>query len=113
MSGEMRMNAAALPKNFASSEPNPAFTTAQPAIPPSNACDDDDGKPHHQVSRFQMMAPMSPQPTSVSVTTFGSTPLAMLPASALENSKKAMKLKNAAHATAARGDITRVDTMVA
>ena len=33
---------------------------AAPASPPISVCDDDDGMPYHQVSKFQKMAAISP-----------------------------------------------------
>ena len=47
------------------------------------------------------------------MTTCGSTPLAMLPATCVSKTRNATKLKNAAHSTAMRGDSTRVETTVA
>src|SRR5688572_20253713 len=64
--------------------------------------------------RFQMIAPVRPPKI-----TFGSTmavsimPLPIVRATAVPPKKAAMKLKNAAHATACRGVSTRVATTVA
>src|SRR5690606_21932080 len=107
------MNRAVLPKKARSSEVKPDLTTAAPASPPSSACDEDVGSPHHQVSRSQTTAPTSPEATRPSVTTPGSTPLAMLPATCVSKRRKAMKLNAAAQMTAALGDSTRVETTVA
>jgi hypothetical protein len=58
-------------------------------------------------------------PTSVPKIIFLSTivmsiiPLPIVFATCSPKNKKAMKLKNAAHATALRGDSTRVETIVA
>lgn len=49
--------------------PMPAFATAAPPYPPSNAWDEDDGNPSHQVTKFQTIAPRRPAST-----TFGSQP---------------------------------------
>src|SRR5581483_3494896 len=38
--------------------------TAAPHKPPISACDDDEGKPSHQVIRFQIVAPSSAQISS-------------------------------------------------
>src|SRR3954469_12730635 len=60
------------------------------------------------------MAPTSPANTTPIVNTSGSTPpVAIVAATTVPNTKKATKLKNAAHATAKRGESTRVDTTVA
>jgi hypothetical protein len=59
------------------------------------------------------MAPARPAATSGNVTTCGSTPFAILPATCVPKTRNAMKLKNAAQTTAARGLSTRVETTVA
>ena len=41
----------------------PAASAAPPS-PPMRACDEDEGRPFHQVSRFQPIAPTSAAPTS-------------------------------------------------
>src|SRR5579859_5179598 len=112
-SGEMTMNMAALRKNARSSDDVPALTIAAPAKPPKRACDDDVGSASHQVMRSQTMAPISAAPTRVRDTTWGSTPLAIPEATFVSKTLKAMKLKTAAHTTAARGERTRVETTVA
>src|SRR5690606_11923064 len=38
----------------------PAWAIAAPAKPPINVCEDEEGMPNHQVSRFQLMAAISP-----------------------------------------------------
>ena len=93
--------------------------------PPASACDDDDGSPHHQVRRFQAIAPMSAAKTTVrrivepcALSVPNSTmPLPIVAAtrsSAPQSTGAAeMKLKNAAHPTATSGERTRVDTTVA
>ena len=35
----------------------PALAMAAPMSPPTSACDELDGRPHHQVIRFQTIAP--------------------------------------------------------
>ena len=37
---------------------NPPLTTAAPASPPINACDELDGNPKNQVIKFHKMAPI-------------------------------------------------------
>src|SRR5438105_2176850 len=60
------------------------------------------------------MAPIKPANTTPSEIASGmTTPLAMVDATAVPKIRKATKLKKAAHATAMRGDNTRVDTTVA
>src|SRR6185369_4259486 len=43
----------------------PACATTAPPSPPISACDELDGMPHHQVSKFQMQAPSSAASTTV------------------------------------------------
>src|SRR5436190_1098119 len=43
----------------------PECAMAAPAKPPINVCDEDDGMPYHQVSRFQQMAAIIPAKTTV------------------------------------------------
>src|SRR5262249_17928120 len=93
-----------------SRERQPALAMAAPARPPSRACDDEVGSPNHHVMRFHTIAPMRPAPTSGIESTAGSTPLAMLLATATPKTTKAMKLKSAAQTAAVRGDRTRVET---
>ena len=60
------------------------------------------------------MAPTRPANTTPIVSTSGSTtPVAMVAATTVPNTRKATKLKNAAQITARRGDRTRVETTVA
>ena len=44
-----------------------ACAMAAPANPPINVCDEDDGIPYHQVSRFQKIAASSPEKITGSV----------------------------------------------
>src|SRR5438445_11795761 len=85
-------------------------------MPPISACDDDDGRLNHQVSRFHVIAPT--RPASTTHTNAGSaaptsTILAIVLATPVWKMKYATKLKKAAHRTAMRGDSTRVETTVA
>ena len=60
------------------------------------------------------MAPSRPANTTAIVNTPGlTTPLAIVLATFVLNTRNATKLKKAAQATATRGDSTRVDTTVA
>src|SRR5437016_2425090 len=114
MRGESKMKTPILRKPSPSSDAQPAFATAAPAIPPTKACEDDVGRPAHQVMRSHPMAPIRPAKTTDCDSTFCvTTPLAIVDATFVPNTRNAMKLKNAAHATARRGDKTRVETTVA
>ena len=42
----------------------PECAMAAPAKPPINVCDEEDGMPYHQVSRFQQMAAITPDKTT-------------------------------------------------
>ena len=103
-----------LKKPLPTSAPKPPLATAAPASPPISACDDDDGIPNHQVITFHAVAPTSaPNSTYWSTTQASMTPRPMVLATASPKNRNAMKLKNAAQATANCGRSTRVDTMVA
>src|SRR3954464_11739054 len=81
----------------------PAPATTAPIIPPISACEDDDGTPNHQVTRFQTIAPTSPAKIIVVVTTSASTiPFATVAATVIEM-KAPAKLSTAATVTATRG----------
>src|SRR5690242_1066135 len=82
---------------------NPTEATAAPIMPPISACDDEDGIPNHQVTRFQVMAPIRPAKIAVGVTTPASTiPLATVAATVIEM-KAPTKLRIAATPTATFG----------
>src|SRR5437868_8214349 len=92
----------------------PAFATPAPTRPPISACELEEGMPSARVIRFQTMAPTSAAKITAAVTTSGAMmPLPMVSATCVPNTRKAMKLKNAAHSTAYCGRSTRVETMVA
>lgn len=44
---------------------NPECATAAPAKPPINVCEDDEGIPYHQVSKFQQIAAIIPESTTI------------------------------------------------
>src|SRR5690606_36500513 len=112
--GETTMPAALLMTPFQTTALRPAFDTPAPIRPPISACDDDDGMPSHQVSRFQTIAPMTAPKITASLTISAETmPLPTVLATCRPKNRKAMKLKKAAHITAHRGASTRVETMVA
>src|SRR3954452_19396721 len=91
----------------------PTAANVEPPHPPISACDDDEGSPKYQVSRFQAIAPIRPEKTIGSVITPGSTmPLAIVAATASDR-KAPTKFSDAAIATATRGAIARVEIIVA
>jgi hypothetical protein len=93
--------------------PNPPLTTAAPAYAPIRACEELVGNPRCQVNKFQQIAPSNPQKITKIVTVPTSIiPDPMVLATAVPNTKKAMKLKKAAQTTACFGDNTLVDTIV-
>ena len=70
--------------------------------------------PRPQVMRFHTIAPISaPNTTRGSTTSAATMPVPMVCATCRPKNRNAMKLKNAAQATAYCGRSTRVDTMVA
>jgi hypothetical protein len=92
---------------------NPAAATAEPSTPPINAWLELDGSPKYQVIRFQVIAPTRPASTTSRVIASGTTiPLAIVAATSSDTNAPA-KLRTAELATAVRGDIARVDTLVA
>src|SRR5512132_945196 len=112
-SGDNKMNRAVFSRLAAFRTPKPALATPAPANPPMRACDEEVGRPSHQVRRFQEMATTSPAKTTASLTTAGSTVLPTVLANLVWNTKKARKVKLAAQMTAIRGVRTRVETTVA
>jgi hypothetical protein len=81
----------------------PAAASVAPMTPPMRACDELEGMPKSQVSRFQMMPPTSPAATTLSVTSAVSTrPLAMVAATARDRNAPT-RLRSAETATAVRG----------
>src|SRR5690606_31655623 len=92
-----------------------AAASAAPIRPPISACDEDDGRPSHQVIRFQTMPPTSAHrinwaPTST--TPMSISPDAMVLATAVPTSAPT-RFMLAASATAWAGDSTLVATTVA
>src|SRR5688572_1306648 len=96
----------------------PACAMAAPIKPPNRVCDELEGMPNHQVSRFQAMAATRPAKITWRLTKFSSTERAMVlpilnsPIIYFET-KNAAKLKKAAHSTAWKGVNTLVETIVA
>src|SRR4051812_682096 len=91
----------------------PSAMNAAPTTPPISACDELDGNPKYQVSRFHMIAPIRPAKTIVIVIEPELTmPLAIVAATACEMNAPT-KLRIAAMATAVRGGSARVEIDVA
>ncbi len=92
----------------------PALVMPAPSNPPINAWELLDGMPSAHVMTFHMMAPISAAKiTCASMTSACTMPVPIVCATCSPNTANAMKLKNAAHATAYCGRNTRVDTIVA
>lgn len=95
-------------------ESKPDEAIAAPTKPPTKVCDELDGKPNHQVIKFQIIAAISADAITERLITFGSMiPLPMVVATFKLKIAKARKLNAAAKTTAAVGESTRVETMVA
>ena len=95
-------------------ELQPELATADPTSPPTSVCDELEGSPSHQVARFHAIAAISADAITVRLITSGSTtPFPIVVATFRGNIRKAIKLKNAAIPTAATGESTFVDTIVA
>ncbi len=93
--------------------------SAAPTRPPIRACDDEDGRPKYQVTKFQVIAPSRPPMTTPRpLTSDGGemmpvpTVAATLPASP-KNGSEPTRLPTAAMSKAKRGVSARVDTLVA
>src|SRR5664279_1264186 len=91
----------------------PAAIRVAPTMPPMSACEELDGNPKYQVSRFQAMAPRRPAKTMGSVTAPALTmPVAMV--AATERDRNApTKFSTADMATAALGRSAPVEIDVA
>ena len=89
---------------------------AAPPSPPMSACDDDDGRPSHQVVRFQMMAPSRPHITMVRPCSGAKPSVLMVSLTVWATfcpSRPPTKFITAAMMSATRGVRARVDTEVA
>src|SRR5450755_2586484 len=112
--GDRKMAATVLPTPDHTTAWIPAFARPAPTRPPMSACELDDGIPSRCVKICQTMAPASAPKITREVTTSASTmPRPTVSATCSPKNRKAMKLKNAAQATAYCGRNTRVDTIVA
>ncbi len=91
----------------------PDSAIAAPISPPISACDEDDGRPCHHVTRFQTIAPITAASTVFSVARFESMiPCPTVFATAVVTNAPA-RFARAAIPTATRGDSARVETLVA
>jgi len=105
------MKAMILSKPAMTIEVIPACAKEAPTSPPTRVWDELDGRPHHQVSRFQVIAATSAPDITVILRTAGSTtPFPIVCATFRGKTVKAIKLKNAARATAMKGESTLVET---
>ena len=112
--GDRTIAAAVLLTPPHSTAESPSLAIPAPSSPPINACELLDGMPSHQVTMFQVIAPISaPKITCASMTLAPTMPVPTVCATCSPKNRKAMKLKNDAHSTAYCGRSTRVDTMVA
>src|SRR5579872_2587228 len=81
----------------------PAAAIVAPMTPPMRACDELDGMPRSQVSRFQVIPPARPAATTVSVTSLVLTrPLAIVAATARDRNAP-IRLSRPDKATATLG----------
>ena len=91
----------------------PDWTSAAPTRPPISACEELDGRPNHQVSRFQAIAPKRAAISVCCVARFASmSPLATFFATAVVTNAPA-RFATAATSTATRGVTARVPTELA
>ncbi|MNW51689.1 hypothetical protein D3C74_291810 [compost metagenome] len=91
----------------------PTAARTEPTTPPMRACEELDGIPSNQVSRFQVIPPTRPASTTSRVMMFASTiPLAMVAATARDRNAPT-RLRTADSATAVLGLRARVAMDVA
>jgi hypothetical protein len=112
--GAMKMNDIILmtPENITDFKPFPAI--AAPINPPTRVWDELEGKPHHQVSKFQIIAAINAPPRTFRLIIEGSTtPLPIVCATFIGKTRKETNLKAAAIKTAAMGLKACVETTVA
>src|SRR5690349_10541235 len=114
ISGDSTMKIATLMSPAGTRTPTPPFAAPAPASPAMSACDELLGSPYRHVIQSHTNAARTPAKiTRLSTTPGWTIPFPIVVATATPNPNAATKLKNAAHATAARGVSTRVDTTVA
>ena len=82
---------------------DPAAAIVAPMTPPMRACEELDGIPKYQVSRFQVMPPHNPASTTVRlISPVLTSPLAMV-AATLKDRKAPTRLRAPDNSTATRG----------
>jgi hypothetical protein len=86
---------------------------AAPAKPPIKVCDELEGIPSHHVSRFQIIAAMTPASITTRLISMVWAVFATVSATPKPKTQYARKLKNAAQTTAWKGVSTFVATIVA
>ena len=91
----------------------PAWATAAPAKPPIKVCEEEEGIPSRQVSKFQNVAAINPARITQRSIALLSTVFATVFPTLISKTQNAKTLKKAAHITAWNGVRTFVDTTVA
>ena len=95
-------------------ELHPELATAAPTKPPTSVCDELEGSPYHHVNKFQIIAAINAAAITVRlIASVLITPFPIVVATFNLKMRNAMKLKNAAIVTAAIGESTFVETIVA
>ena len=98
--GAKKINKTTLRISPLSMTPKPACATAAPAKPPIKVCDEEEGIPNHQVSKFQKVAASKPERITQRSMALLSTVLATVFQTLISKTQKAMTLNKAAHNTA-------------
>src|SRR4051794_11546798 len=91
----------------------PAAATAEPTTPPISACEELEGSPKYQVTRFQAIAPIRPAKTIVGVITSALTTSLATVAATLIEMKAPTKLSSEANPIATDGRAAPVEIEVA
>ena len=91
----------------------PSAASVAPTVPPISACEELEGRPKYQVTRFQAIAPISPANTIVVEDAPASTIPCPTVVATLIETKAPTKFSTADRATASRGDSARVEIIVA
>src|SRR3954453_12884986 len=81
----------------------PPATHAAPMRPPKSACDELDGSPRYQVTRFHRMAPTSPAKMTTGLISFSSTSPPEMVLATCTDRHAPTRFRHAATATAVRG----------
>src|SRR6185369_15108228 len=90
-----------------------AVATVAPTKPPIRACEEEEGRPDHQVSKFQMIAPKRAEMMVAVVTKWLSTKPDEIVAATLVPTSAPMRSMEAARVRAMRGESARVETPMA